>query len=148
MLADKGVEWSLTEIEIMGEIVEGIQDGRITPEQLEKLANGGELSEEELEEAAGGNDLWGVLDTAWDAFTKIKNGLNPAAEKQLGGNIVKASLEANRDAAGVAGYVGQTASTAAASGGVSGMMIGGIIAGTVALGGLGYGVYSAVRRRW
>ena len=54
MLADKGVEMSLTEIELMGEMICAMADGTITEEQLEKLTKGGELSEDDLEAAAGG----------------------------------------------------------------------------------------------
>ncbi|MBR3631009.1 MAG: hypothetical protein IKN55_11150 [Oscillospiraceae bacterium] len=54
LFADKGIEMSLTEIELMGEMIGALADGTLTGEQLDKLANGGELSEEELEAAAGG----------------------------------------------------------------------------------------------
>ena len=68
LFADKGIEMSLTEIEMMKEMIGAVADGRITEEQLEKLSNGGELSEEELEEAAGG---WSIL----NLFTREATGL-------------------------------------------------------------------------
>ena len=54
LFAEKGVEISLTEIEQMKEMLNDVLDGKITEEQLNKMANGGELSEDELEQAAGG----------------------------------------------------------------------------------------------
>ena len=54
LFADKGIEMSLTEIELMKEMVGAVAEGKVSGEQLEKLANGGELSEDELEQAAGG----------------------------------------------------------------------------------------------
>ncbi|MBR3630959.1 MAG: hypothetical protein IKN55_10900 [Oscillospiraceae bacterium] len=63
LFADKGVEMSLTEIELMKEMIGAVADGKITEEQLEKLSQAGELSEEELTEAAGG---WNPLDLVTD----------------------------------------------------------------------------------
>ena len=40
LFADKGVEMSLTEIELMKEMIGAVTDGRITGEQLEKLSTG------------------------------------------------------------------------------------------------------------
>ena len=54
-LADKGVEMSLTEIELMKEMIGAVADGKLTEGDLEKLSSMGELSEDELEQAAGGN---------------------------------------------------------------------------------------------
>ena len=65
LFADKGVEMSLTEIELMKEMVCAVGEGKITEEQLETLANGGELSEDELADAAGGN----IIDTFFNYFT-------------------------------------------------------------------------------
>ncbi|MBR3630960.1 MAG: hypothetical protein IKN55_10905 [Oscillospiraceae bacterium] len=59
LFADQGIEMSLTEIELMKEMIGAVADGRITGEQLEKLSQAGELSEEELAEAAGG------IETHW-----------------------------------------------------------------------------------
>ncbi|MBR3630632.1 MAG: hypothetical protein IKN55_09225 [Oscillospiraceae bacterium] len=54
LLAGKGVEMSLDEIELTKKTVEAVADGEISTEQLSKLAEGGELSEDELESVAGG----------------------------------------------------------------------------------------------
>ena len=54
LFADQGIEMSLTEIELMKEMIGAVADGRITGEQLEKLSQAEELSEEELAEVAGG----------------------------------------------------------------------------------------------
>ncbi|MBR3630156.1 MAG: hypothetical protein IKN55_06760 [Oscillospiraceae bacterium] len=62
LFAGKGIEMSLEEIELMKEMLCAVADGQITEEQLEKLANCGELSEDELAEAAGGINLGGILD--------------------------------------------------------------------------------------
>ena len=60
LLADKGVDMTLGEIEIMGAMIEGLHAGEITVEQLEQLSTFGELSEDELAEAAGGGFWDGV----------------------------------------------------------------------------------------
>ena len=55
LFADKGVEMSLTEIELMKEMVCAVAEGKVTEADLEKLSSCGELTEDELEEAAGGD---------------------------------------------------------------------------------------------
>ena len=55
LLAGKGVEMSLGEIEIMDELLTELQEGKITVEELEKLTACGELSEDELSTVAGGS---------------------------------------------------------------------------------------------
>ena len=65
LFADKGVDISTEEIELLKEMVGAVADGTITEEQLEKLANGGELSEDELDEVAGGLP-WGVVELFTD----------------------------------------------------------------------------------
>ena len=54
-LADKGVEMSLTEIELMKEMVGAVANGKLTVEDLDKISKMDELSDEELEQAAGGD---------------------------------------------------------------------------------------------
>ena len=71
LFADKGIEMSLTEIELMKEMVGAVAEGKISEEQLEKLANGGELSEEELEEAAGGG-LSLFVNTDYEIYSRTE----------------------------------------------------------------------------
>ena len=58
-LEEKGIELSLDEIRQIGETVRKFQNGEISQEQLESMADG-ELSEEELGEVAGGTSPIGV----------------------------------------------------------------------------------------
>ena len=55
LLADKGVEMSLTEIEMMKEMIAQIAEGGISQEFIENLPANGELTEEDLAEVAGGD---------------------------------------------------------------------------------------------
>ncbi|MBR3631008.1 MAG: hypothetical protein IKN55_11145 [Oscillospiraceae bacterium] len=105
LFADKGVEMSLTEIELMKELIGAAADGTLTGEQLEKLANGGELSEDELLEVAGGAGP--SLLSESDLLPIVRKTMNEVAKKT----------------------------------GSSGKIIGGIAAGVVAVGAIGYGVY-------
>ncbi|MBR3630957.1 MAG: hypothetical protein IKN55_10890 [Oscillospiraceae bacterium] len=74
LLADKGVEMSLTEIELMKEMFSAVADGKITGEQLEQLSKAGELSEEELEEAAGGGSHFYLFeDTIFEISNRFVN---------------------------------------------------------------------------
>ncbi|MBR3629572.1 MAG: hypothetical protein IKN55_03775 [Oscillospiraceae bacterium] len=81
LFADKGIEMSLGEIEILKETIGALADGKITEEQLDKFANGGELSEEELENAAGGEFFFNYFlngektSGALYAFEKAQAGL-------------------------------------------------------------------------
>ncbi|MBR3630963.1 MAG: hypothetical protein IKN55_10920 [Oscillospiraceae bacterium] len=56
ILADKGLEMSLEEIEALGSLLADYAAGKISTEQIEKAA-GGELTEDELAQAAGGRIL-------------------------------------------------------------------------------------------
>ncbi|MBR3630956.1 MAG: hypothetical protein IKN55_10885 [Oscillospiraceae bacterium] len=59
LFADNGVTVSTEEIELMKDMIGAVADGKISGEQLEKLTNGGELSEDELSEVAGGViEIW------------------------------------------------------------------------------------------
>lgn len=53
-LEEKGVELSLDEVRHIGKVVQKVQAGEISQEQLEAIADG-ELSEDELVEVAGGS---------------------------------------------------------------------------------------------
>ena len=117
LFADKGIEMSLTEIELMAEMISAMADGKLTEAQLEKLANGGELDEDELEAAAGGGpvDLVEGIITRCDAL----NDEQVAILNATGGSSI-------------------------------GRIIGGIAAGVLAVGAIGYGVYKSKDRisRW
>jgi hypothetical protein len=52
-LEEKGVELSLDMIRQAGEFIRKVQDGEISQEQAQRLADG-ELTEDELEEVSGG----------------------------------------------------------------------------------------------
>lgn len=52
-LEEKGIDFSLAEIEQIGEMLRKVSEGEISEDEIGKAANG-ELSEEELEQAAGG----------------------------------------------------------------------------------------------
>lgn len=54
MLSARGIDMSLSEIELMGELLEEYQNGTLTGESLTKLINGCELTEDELDNVAGG----------------------------------------------------------------------------------------------
>ncbi|MBR3630157.1 MAG: hypothetical protein IKN55_06765 [Oscillospiraceae bacterium] len=114
LFADKGIEMSLTEIELMKEMVIAAADGQITEEQLDKLANGGELSEDELEEAAGGK--W------YDVFFNYTSTL---------GNPIDGDVY--RDVVGTAGS-NPTRSLTGTGWGV-------VVAGVAAIGAAAYGIY-------
>ncbi|MBR3629571.1 MAG: hypothetical protein IKN55_03770 [Oscillospiraceae bacterium] len=143
MFADKGVEITLSEIELMSEMTEALAEGKITEEQLEKLTHFGELSEDELAEAAGGNlDPWGVdVGALMEEF-----GLGTPEYNQ----IYQATAKAFQDMKGFLKKAAEAApvQNASSSGTSVGAIIGGIAVGAVAIAGLGYGVYNAVRRRW
>ena len=137
MLADKGVEMSLTEIELMGEMLDANAKGILNMEAVEKFANGGELSEEELEEAAGGNWFTNlfyttkeVIDSGWDRITTVYDNTTGTPNPQPG------ILEMTKNS---------TITKRVLS---AGKIAGGIAVGVAAIAGLGYGVYDAVRRRW
>ncbi|MBR3630962.1 MAG: hypothetical protein IKN55_10915 [Oscillospiraceae bacterium] len=72
LFAGKGIEMSLTEIEILKEMVCAVADGRVTEEQLEQLSKAGELSEDELEQAAGGG-LGDVIRNSFGSVGSIGN---------------------------------------------------------------------------
>jgi len=115
MLADKGVEMSLTEIELMGEMVAALADGTLSEEQLEKLGKAGELSEDDLAAVAGGGgpDPSEILRTAsGDSVDTIRETVKTIVN-QAGGSQ--------------AGYI-----------------IGGIAIGVAAIGAAGYGICKAV----
>ena len=114
LFADKGIEMSLTEIELMKEMVGAVAEGEISEEQLDKLANGGELSEDELEEAAGGFNLF--------KYTHFKD------------YICKEDYEEYLSH----GFKGLTKSLSTAGWGV---VIGGVAAGVAAVGAAAYGIY-------
>ena len=145
MLADKGVDMSLTEIEIMSELIEGLQDGKISAEQLEQLSKNGELSEEDLETAAGGSDIWGNLSDAIKALKELTVNISNEEYASALKSIDNAYLQSVKDSAG---YIAQVGSSAASSGTSVGMIVGGVVAGAAAVAGLSYGIYNAVRRRW
>jgi len=111
LFADKGVEMSLTEIELMKEAAETIVNGNFSEEMLEKMANGGELDEAELESAAGG-----VL-TPGDPGAVLKP-LSGSAEGKLANQL-----------AGIA------------NGSNAGAIAGGIIGGLVVVGTIGCAIY-------
>ena len=56
LFADKGIEMSLSDIEVMGEMINAFADDQVTEEELEMLTSSGELSDEALEAVSGG--LW------------------------------------------------------------------------------------------
>ncbi|MBR3631013.1 MAG: hypothetical protein IKN55_11170 [Oscillospiraceae bacterium] len=104
LFAGRGIEMSLTEIELMAELITAMADGTMTGEQLETLANGGELDENALASAAGGG----------------------------AGGITSLPAIAEQQMAKISKQYG---------GGSAGKIIGGIAAGIVAVGAIGYGVY-------
>ena len=128
MLADKGVEMSLTEIELMGEMIVELEEGRITQEQLEKLSQCGELSEDELEAAAGGNAFTDLFKT-----TAVKE-----IQERVGGWL---------DTANEFGYVRVTRNVTEVTYSkpriIAAAAIGAVVAASI-----GYNIYDAVRRRW
>ncbi|MBR3630158.1 MAG: hypothetical protein IKN55_06770 [Oscillospiraceae bacterium] len=115
LFADKGIEMSLTEIELMKEMVGAVAEGEISEEQLDKLANGGELSEDELEEAAGGFNMF--------KYTHFKDVIC----KEDYNMFVNGGLTQNL--------------TKSLSGAGWGVVIGGVAAGVAAIGAAAYGIY-------
>ena len=59
-LEKKGIELTLDEIRQIGEYMLKVQNGEISQEQVQRMADR-ELSEDELEEVAGGFGLFGCL---------------------------------------------------------------------------------------
>ena len=59
-LEKKGVEMSLDEIHQIGELMRKVQNGEVTKEQVQSIADG-ELSEDELEEVAGGFGIFAII---------------------------------------------------------------------------------------
>ncbi|MBR3631007.1 MAG: hypothetical protein IKN55_11140 [Oscillospiraceae bacterium] len=113
LFADKGVEISLTEIELMKEMIGAVADGTLTEEQLEKLTHAGELTEEELTKVAGG-DPGGRLSPLGHGYEDDFSEIASVASKKI-------------------------ESVTGSSG--AGKIIGGIAIGVVAVGAIGYGVY-------
>ncbi|MBR3630964.1 MAG: hypothetical protein IKN55_10925 [Oscillospiraceae bacterium] len=83
LFAGKGIEMSLTEIEIMKEMVGAVADGKISEEQLEKLSQAGELSEDELEQAAGGWSPLDLVSTLKEVIPEGRSSLLVANEEQV-----------------------------------------------------------------
>ena len=129
MLADRGVAMTFGEIELMGEMLEALSGGDVTPEQIDKLANGGELSEDELEGAAGGNVITDFFTRSTEKFSYFVDGIEVTME---GFNAAQSS--------GMATSL-QRVPVRVVSGGA-------VMAGIAAVAGIGYGIYDAVRRRW
>ncbi|MBR3631015.1 MAG: hypothetical protein IKN55_11180 [Oscillospiraceae bacterium] len=120
MLADNGVEVSLTEVELMGELLEGLNDGRVSREQLEAIVKEGELRDEDLENVAGGSIFSKIADVLfYDTTTyskTIENSVSGSAQ------TISGSFKTISDA-----------------------KIAGCVAGVVLL---GSGIAIAVKRRW
>ena len=115
LFAGKGIEMSLTEIEMMKELIGAVADGKISEEQLNKLAEGGKLSEEELEEVAGGFDLYKYAQYG-DEVTReyyerwIHSNISNGLTKTLNGKAV-------------------------------GALVGGVVGGVAVVGATAYGIY-------
>lgn len=127
MLADKGVEMSLTEIDLMSDILGKMEDGEVTKERLERLANPGELSEEELAEVAGGGFFADKVIEYYDNLGNILSKNLATAQRAAGREIHERVLSVSYN---------------------TGNIVGTCIAGAVAVAGIGIGVYDAIRRRW
>lgn len=133
MLADKGLEMSIGEIELMGEMFEKSANGELNMEQLEKLANGGELSEDELSEAAGGN---------WFTDLFKENGLIQSGWQYLDSNGAWQLSPTKVEGAPNVPYMIEKVSTSTPR------VVAGVAVGVIAAAGVAYGIYDAVRRRW
>ena len=147
MLKERGVELSLTEIELLSEVVEAGLDNNVSLEDLSRISNGGELSEEELAGAAGGFGLDTIANFFTSGVTTVTYAWDMAKHDQaalayLDGTITEKAYLAIKQSC-------KTIESVNVSSHLNGYGYGAIIVGGIAVAaGIGAGIYSAVRSRW